>query len=73
MLDLLKSQGKYDDTVIMFISDNGSNPREPHFYPPNTLESIEPQVPLIVSGPGIGRRGIDTSQLLHAAGGILSL
>jgi arylsulfatase A-like enzyme len=108
VLDLLKDQGRYDETIIIFISDNGANPKEPWFYAPNTRELIArdydnslenmgrrgsfvsiggawaevantplsyfktttyeggTQVPLIVAGPGIVRRGIDTSQLLHA-------
>lgn len=108
VLDLLREQGRYDDTIIIFISDNGANPKEPHFYAPNTPELIErdydnslenmgrkgsfvsiggawaevantplsyfktttyeggTQVPLIVAGPGIARRGIDASQLMHA-------
>ena len=90
------------------MSDNGANPKEPYFYPPNTPEQIArdydnsldnmgrrgsfvsiggawaevantplsyfktttyeggTQVPLIVAGPGVARRGIDTSQMLHA-------
>lgn len=105
---LLKEQGQYDDTIVIFMSDNGANPKEPYFYAPNTPELIEKkydnslenmgrkgsfvsiggawaevantpfsyfktttyeggtQVPLIVAGPGIVKRGIDTSQLLHA-------
>jgi arylsulfatase len=107
VLDLLRQQGKYDDTLIFFLSDNGANPKEPYFYAPNTPELIENeydnsldnmgrkgsfvslggawaevantplsyfkttayeggvQVPLIVAGPGIVCRGVDTSQLLH--------
>lgn len=40
VFDLLRQQGKYDDTLVIFISDNGANPKEPHFYAPNTPESI---------------------------------
>lgn len=108
VFDLLREQGKFDDTLVMVISDNGANPKEPYFYPPNTPEQIArdydnsldnmgrrgsfvsiggawaevantplsyfktttyeggTEVPLILAGPGITRRGIDTEQLLHA-------
>lgn len=108
VLDLLKAQQRYENTLIIFLSDNGANPKEPHFYPPNTPEMIEreydnspanmgrkgsfvsaggawaevsdtpfsyfkttgyeggTQVPLIVAGPGVVRRGVSTSQMLHA-------
>ena len=41
MIDSLRELGKLDDTVIFFLSDNGANPKEPHFYTPNTVEQIE--------------------------------
>lgn len=107
VLDLLAEQGRLDDTIVMFMSDNGANPKEPHFYKPNTPELIArdydnslehmgrkgsfvsiggawaevadtplsyfktttyeggTQVPLIVAGPGIDKRGVETEQMLH--------
>jgi len=107
VLDLLERQGRLDDTMVVFISDNGANPKEPHFYPPNTEQQIDrdydnslenmgrigsfvsvggawaevtntplsyfktttyeggTRVPLIVAGPGVEKRGIDTAQTLH--------
>ncbi|WP_162426671.1 arylsulfatase [Pontibacter pudoricolor] len=40
LFDKLKELNKFDDTIIFFLSDNGANPKEPHFYAPNTKESI---------------------------------
>src|SRR5690606_30050875 len=40
VLDLLTAQGQYENTIVIFMSDNGANPKEPHFYPPNTPELI---------------------------------
>ena len=104
----LKETGQYDDTIILFMSDNGANPKEPNFYSRLSPEEIDAifdnswenmgrkgsfisigaawaeacntplsyfklttaeggvQVPLIVSGPRVERRGIFTDQLLHA-------
>ncbi len=108
VLDLLKQRGKFDNTLVIVMSDNGANPKEPYFYRPNTPELIAreydnslanmgrrgsfvsmggawaevantplsyfktttyeggTEVPLILAGPRIARRGIDTGQLLHA-------
>lgn len=41
LLDWLRAEGKFDDTVIFFLSDNGANPKQPQFYSPNTPEQIE--------------------------------
>jgi arylsulfatase len=115
VLEVLEKQGRYENTLIVFMSDNGANPKEPHFYAPNTPEQIArdydnslenmgrkgsfvsiggawaevtntplsyfktttyeggTQVPLIVLGPGVVKRGVDTSQLLHVADVFLTL
>lgn len=28
----LRQAGEYDNTIILFMSDNGANPKDPHFY-----------------------------------------
>ncbi len=40
VINHLKAIGRYDNTLIIFMSDNGSNPKEPHFYPGNSKEQI---------------------------------
>ncbi len=40
VIDKLKECGRYDNTLFIFISDNGANPKEPHFYPGNSIEQI---------------------------------
>jgi len=41
LLDDLDGLGRLDDTVVVFMSDNGANPKQPEFYRPNTKEQIE--------------------------------
>lgn len=41
LTDYLKKEGKLDDTVIIFMSDNGANPKEPYIYPESSKEYIE--------------------------------
>jgi arylsulfatase len=36
----LKNTGKYENTIIIFLSDNGSNPKEAVSYPGNSLEYL---------------------------------
>jgi arylsulfatase len=36
----LKNAGKYENTIIIFLSDNGSNPKEAVSYPGNSLEYL---------------------------------
>lgn len=40
VVDTLSELNRLDDTLIVFLSDNGANPKEPHAYPPNTEEQI---------------------------------
>jgi arylsulfatase len=37
----LKQKGAYDNTLIIFFSDNGAHPAEPHDYPDTTKEWVE--------------------------------
>jgi arylsulfatase len=37
----LKKKGVYDNTLIIFFSDNGAHPGEPHDYPDTTKEWVE--------------------------------
>jgi arylsulfatase A-like enzyme len=41
LFDSLKKAGKYDNTVFVFLSDNGANPKEAVFYPGNSKEFLE--------------------------------
>lgn len=40
VINELERLGKLDNTLIIFMSDNGANPKEPEFYPGNTKELI---------------------------------
>lgn len=40
LLDKLEKNGKLDNTLVIFMSDNGANPKEPFNYPGNTPEII---------------------------------
>ena len=41
LFDHLKRKGVYDNTLIIFFSDNGAHPAEPHQYPGTTKEWLE--------------------------------
>ena len=36
----MKDAGKYENTIIIFLSDNGANPKEAVFYPGNSKEYL---------------------------------
>ena len=40
LIDALKKTGKYDNTIIIFMSDNGANPKEASFYPGSSKEFL---------------------------------
>ncbi len=41
VVEHLRQTGEYDDTIILFMSDNGANPKEPHFYSDLTPAEID--------------------------------
>jgi len=40
VIDVLKETGQYENTLIIFLSDNGSNPKEAVFYPGNSIDFL---------------------------------
>ena len=40
LIDSLKEAGKYENTIIVFLSDNGANPKEAVSYPGNSKEYL---------------------------------
>lgn len=40
LIDSLKEAGKYENTIIVFLSDNGANPKEPVAYPGSSKEYL---------------------------------
>lgn len=55
VIDHLKSTGQYEDTIFLFMSDNGANPKEPHFYTKSTPEEIDRQYDNSLAN--MGRKG----------------
>src|SRR5690606_4635878 len=55
VIDHLKETGEYDNTIILFFSDNGANPKDPHFYSKLTAEAIDEMFDN--SPQNMGRRG----------------
>lgn len=40
LLDKLEKDGKLDNTIVIFMSDNGANPKEPYNYPESSKEYV---------------------------------
>ena len=40
VIDTLKKTGKYENTVFIFMSDNGANPKEAAFYPGSSIDYL---------------------------------
>lgn len=56
VIEKLKATGEYDDTVIIFTSDNGYSIGEHRFKGKDMPYDISLRVPMIVSAPGIAER-----------------
>ncbi|AXI45505.1 arylsulfatase [Sulfitobacter sp. SK012] len=85
VFDELKESGKYENTIILFMSDNGANGSSLEDYPGQTLEYIETfdnslenrglQNSLIDMGPGWAQASMTPSRMFKgftAEGGIRS-
>lgn len=40
LLDKLEQEGKLDNTLVIFMSDNGANPKEPYNYPGSSVDYV---------------------------------
>ena len=60
LMEILRASGRLDDTLIVFMSDHGIA------FPGSKTTLYEPgmRIPLIVRGPGIGRRGAASDALV---------
>ncbi|MCP5115285.1 MAG: sulfatase, partial [bacterium] len=63
LLGVLKEAGKYDNTLIIFLSDNGSA------FPGSLATLYEPgmHLPCVVCSPEQGRRGVSSDALINWA------
>ncbi|EMA37178.1 sulfatase [Halococcus hamelinensis 100A6] len=65
MVDLLRAQGVYENTVIVISADHGENQGELNVYGDHqTADDITCRVPLLVRGPGI-ESGVDNNLYYH--------
>ncbi|WP_435146098.1 sulfatase family protein [Halobaculum sp. P14] len=65
LVDLLKSEGVYEDTVIVVSADHGENQGELNVYGDHqTADDVTCRVPLIVKGPGV-EPGVDDDLHYH--------
>lgn len=55
ILDTLKATGKYENTIIVFASDNGLALGRHGLVGKQNIYEHSVRVPLIISGPGIAR------------------
>lgn len=65
LLDALDESGLRDNTIVLFSSDHGYHMGEHKHYQKTTLFEESARVPLIVSAPGMKRRGAETSALVE--------
>ena len=64
ILDALKKSEKYDNTIIIFASDNGLAVGQHGLIGKQNLYDHSIRVPLIISGPGI-KKGVRTESLVY--------
>jgi iduronate 2-sulfatase len=63
ILDAMDKHGRWDDTVVVMLSDNGLHVGEHGIFGKMTLFEESARVPLVIAAPGVARPGTPTARL----------
>jgi uncharacterized sulfatase len=63
ILDAMDKQGRWDDTVVVLLSDNGMHVGEHGIFGKMTLFEESARVPLVIAAPGLKRPGTPTGRM----------
>ena len=66
LVDFLRETGRFDDTLVVFMGDNGLLEGEHGMVDKRTMHEPSIRVPLIARGPGLPRGRVVTGQVLTA-------
>jgi iduronate 2-sulfatase len=63
ILDAMDREGRWDDTVVVLLSDNGLHVGEHGIFGKMTLFEESARVPLVIAAPGLKRPGTPTGRI----------